>query len=135
MSHVVGVGYLGSIEALCEKLQVDEGNLEDTLEESGLILFHLDDGQCFVTLEEKHQLVKDLHITLDERTIYTPSELRLIKEYTGSTDSRIRICRLDESMTEETESIFDLVKRLQVPSQFEGVEPVSLQPVGAEVTQ
>jgi hypothetical protein len=130
MSHVVGIGYLGSIEALCDRLQVDEGDLEETLEESGLILFGLEDGQCFVTLEEKHQLVKDCHIVLDERTIYTPTELRLIKEYTGSVDTRIRICRLEEPIPEEVDPILELLKKVGVDGsspQFEDAEPEAAQ--------
>ena len=110
MTHVVGVGYVGSIEALCEKLCLDEGDLEETLEDAGLIIFHLDDERCFVTLEEKHQLVDDVCITLDERTVYTPEELRLIKEYTGSTDQSIKICQLRDTTMDDPSRIIDLFK-------------------------
>lgn len=109
MTHVVGVGYLGSYAALCDHLCATEDDLEETLEDNGLILFDLEDGQCFVVLQDKHQLLNDCCTVLDHRTTYTPSDLCLIQELTGSTDERIRICQLRDTTLDGVEHLMDMM--------------------------
>ena len=108
MSCVIGAGYVGPVEPLCHKLQVDYDELELILEEVGLTLFELEDDRVFITAQGKYQIADEVCITLDERGVYTPEELNLIEEYTGSTNKSLKVCRL---APEEDHGLVDLLTR------------------------
>ena len=98
MSYVVGVGYVGPVEPLCERFHIDDDELEVILEEVGLTLFDLDDGRVFVTIKDKCRFVEGTCLHLDGTTA-TPDDLELILEYTGTNDSTLKICRLESEST------------------------------------
>jgi hypothetical protein len=111
MACIVGSGYVGPVEPICAKHQVDVDELEFILEEAGLELFDLEDGRVFVTIQEKYHLAKEVCSTLTEMEPYTPEELHLIKEYTGSSDGSLKICRLavdDDSFLDVLEAMESL---------------------------
>lgn len=112
MTHVVGIGYVGSIEDLCTHLSVFEDDLEDLLEENNLILFDLEDDQIFITHKEKYELIDSVCTPIDDKTTCTSEEIQLLKALTGLTDLRLKICQLRDAGFDD--QLKELIEGLQV---------------------
>ena len=91
MPYVAAIGHRLSLQDLLEKFEFEDfDEAEGTLEEAGLSLFQNDSEDVFVAVTDKFKII-DNEKYIDLKLDLTEDEEKLLAEYTGCSNKRIKL--------------------------------------------
>lgn len=106
MPYVVAIGHRLSIQDLLEKHEFEDiDEAECIFEEAGLSIFKNDSDDVFVTVSDKYRIIEDEKF-IDLNLSLTEEEEKLLRDYTGFNNKRIKIFWSDRDDQLDEEEIF-----------------------------
>lgn len=107
MPYIVAIGHRINLRDLLDKFSFEDfEDASSSLEEAGLTVFlNEKSNDVFITIHEKYKLLSGDYLDCD--FTLTSEELKLLSEYSGKTDQRVKLFWI-ESNDETGSDILDI---------------------------